>query len=317
MNEAGKVIILLSLILFAGCIGAPTEGYVTEGESTPIEGETPPTQPEEVETEEPGCEASYEFSELPATGTIGQATQFSVTATCAMGKIIALNIDAKQETGGMISSNDPVTFNFVLMPEVEGTKQLSVWSDYDAVYNEAWEVLPIGSTDISGNKNDAASVKEWIATSFEIEDELAIRSVGAYMKRLYSQTMQNSKVVVDIRPDDGGKPGDSYMALVELPITDTTMTENWIYFNFMEEVELDAGKYWVVFRVTQETQDQIVSDVVNVHYTFGGDTTVPGNDYTRKMTLEWDNTQRRFVATDWQELSYDRTYSVIVSAEEH
>lgn len=318
--DAGKLVLLfgMMLVLFAGCIGAPAEEYVSEGETTPI-------TPEEVPEEEapvviPGlCEPSYEFSELPETGVMGQPVQFSVTSTCAEGRVVGLNIDNKQESGGKIATNDPVTFNFVLMPEVEGTKELIVWSDADAIYNESWEVLPIGSTDVSGNKNDPASVKEYVATAFETDIPIDVRSIGVFMKRLYAQTqtMEGSMIVAEIRADNGGNPADNYIAVAQLPIDDITMTENWIYFNFPSTVELGTGKYWVVFRVTQDTQDQIASDVVNVHYTFGGDTTVPGNEYTRHMVLEWDNLERRFVKTSWEPLAYDRTYSVIVSGLEH
>ena len=316
--DTSKSILLvlgLTLVLFAGCIGPAPEDYVTEGGSSALnvtENET-----EELVEVEPACEPSYEFSGLPEKGVIGQPVQFSVVSTCAKNKIIGLNIDELQESGGSITTNDPVNFNFVLMPEVEGTKQLVVWSDADAIYNESWEVLPIGSTDTSGSKNDGASVSEWLATSFEIQNSIKVRSVGMYLKRLHSQTMQHSMILVDIRADDGGQPSENYITVDELPITDTTLTENWIYFNFGDSIELEPGKYWVVLRVTQETQDQIVSDVVNLHYTFDGDTTVPGNEYTKRMRLEWDNDQRKFAKTNWEPLAYDRTYSVIVSGLEH
>jgi hypothetical protein len=307
-------VLLLSIMLLFGCVGGEQE-YITEEETAPLEGEE--TVP--VGGEEPiglGCEPSYEFSELPAQGMIGTPVQFSVISTCAEGKVIGLNIDNRQETGGTIASNEPTTFNFILLPEVEGTKQLVVWSDYDVVYNESWEVLPIGSSDISGNKNDPVSVKEWVATAFEIEGPLTVKSVGAYMRRLYSQTLEGSEVRAEIRMDDGGNPSGNYIAVSSLPVTDTTMTENWIYFNYPEGVELSAGKYWVVFRVTQENEEQIVSDVVNLHYTFGGDTTVPGDEYTRRMTLEWDNSKREYIETSWEPRAYERTYSVIISGKE-
>ncbi len=320
METAGKLVFVLGLMLivFAGCIGAPAEEYVTEGETTPItagEGEAPPT----VEPPSPFCSSSYEFSELPAKGVIGEVVQFSVTSTCASGKTVTLNIDSKKETGGLIATNDPVTFNFVLMPEVEGTKELIVWVDDEAVYSESWEVLPIGSTDTSGNKNDPASVKDYVATSFELENSITVRSVGAYMRLLYgqTQTLEGSEIVVDIRRDDGGNPASDYIALSQRPINDATMTNNWIYFNFEDGVTLSPGKYWAVFRVTQESQDQIVSDIVNIHYTFGGDTTVPGNEYTRHMNLDWSSQERRFVKTEWKPLAYERAYAIVISGKEH
>lgn len=319
MNTKLLVLLGLLFVVFAGCIGGETQEYVTEGETTPVdateETETGTTAP--VETDEADCEPSYEFSELPEKVTMGDLVTFSVTATCAQGKIVGLNIDETQESGGTVSTNDPVTFNFVLAPEVEGTKELTVWSDSDAVYEGTLEVDPIGSKDISGNKNDAVSVSEWRAVKFQVETPIKANSIGAYMRRLYSQTMEHSTVVAEIRTDDSGIPSESYLAQAQLPITDTTMSENWIYFNFPETVRLEPGTYWVVFKVTQETQDQIVSDVVNIHYTFSGDTTIPGDDTLKKMKLEWDNSQRKFVPTEWETLAYKRTYSVFVSGLSH
>ncbi|NYZ76737.1 hypothetical protein H0O02_00285, partial [Candidatus Micrarchaeota archaeon] len=142
-----KILLLLGLMLIvsAGCIGGTTTPPVTEGGSTPLNasGGQPPAQPPAAEQ----CTPSYTFSELPQTGTLGQVVQFSVTAACAQGKTIGLNIDGKQETGGQLSTNDPITFNFMLLPSVEGMKNLVVWSDNDVIYNQTWEVLPIGSAD--------------------------------------------------------------------------------------------------------------------------------------------------------------------------
>jgi len=319
MDTSGKLLILLGLtfVLFAGCIGGESQDYVTEGETTPIgEAETPVTQPGIIE-DVVGCTVTHDYTPLPEEVTMGEVLTFSVTSTCSKGRIVGLNIDDQQESGGMITTNDPITYNFILAPETEGTKSITLWSDDDVVYQTTVEVKPIGSIDTSGNKNDAASVKEWLATSFEIETPIQVNSVGAYMKRLYSQTMEHSMAVAQIRADNDGIPANEKIAEAVIPITGTTLSENWIYFNYPETVELQPGKYWVVFTVTQETQDQIISDVVNVHYTFGGDTTVPGNDYTRKMTLEWDNNKRKFVETSWKPLAYERTYSVIVSSAKH
>ena len=318
MNTSGKLMILLSLtfVLFAGCIGGETQDYVTEGETTPIE--TPVTEPEPVVTPEPACtEVTHDYTPLPEEVTLGEVVTFTVTSTCAKGRIVGLNIDDERETGGQIETNDPVTYNFILAPETVGTKTITLWSDEDSVYTTTIEVKPIGSTDTSGNKNDPASVKEWVATSFEIEGPIKVNSIGSYMRRLYSQTMQHSMIVTQIRADNNGSPASAYLAESTIPITDTTMSENWIYFNLPETLELQPGKYWIVFLVTQETQDQIVSDVVNVHYTFGGDTTVPGDGTNKQMKLEWDNGERRFVETEWQNVPYERTYSVIVTSATH
>lgn len=319
MNTSGKLLILLSLtfVLFAGCIGGETQDYVTEGETTPIE-ETEPTQTEPVVEATDTCtKVIHDYTPLPEEVTMGDVLTFTVVSTCAEGRIVGLNIDEEYESGGQITTNDEVTYNFIIAAETAGTKEITLWSNDDAVYQTELVVKPIGSTDTSGNKNDPASVKEWIATSFEIEGPVKVNSIGSYMRRLYSQTMQHSMVVAQIREDNNGNPGDAYLAQAMIPITDTTMSENWIYLNLAETLELEPGKYWVVFQVTQETQDQIVSDVVNLHYTFGGDTTVPGDGTNKQMKLEWDNNQRKFVKTEWQNVPYERTYSVIVTSDKN
>jgi len=321
MNEKERMLLAFGLLLLVlgGCIGGPTGGNITEGGSIPLnvsgnEVQLPVvTQPSQSEQ----CEPTYQFSELPANGILGRSVQFSVTARCASGKTIILNIDGTREIGGQVTTDDPVIFNFILSPAREGTKQLVVWSDNDVIYNRTWVVLPLGSTDTSGNKNDPVSVKEWIATRFDIDGTINVKSVGVYMRRLYSQTMESSMVVAEIRPDNNGRPGENQLAVSMIPITETTLTPNWIYFNFPQTVTLGPGSYWVVFRVTQETQDQIVSDVANVHYTFGGDTTKPASSNIKKMNLQWDNSKRRFVETSWEPLAYDRTYAVVLSGIEH
>ncbi len=321
MNEKERILFIFGLffLVLGGCISGPSGGNITE--ESPIrlnvsenENQLPViTQPSQSEQ----CEPTYQFSELPTNGILGRSARFSVTSRCASGKTIILNIDEKREIGGQITNDDPVVFNFILLPAREGTKQLVVWSDNDVIYNRTWVVVPLGSMDTSGNKNDPVSVKEWIATRFDIDGTVNVKSVGAYMKRLYSQTMQSSMVVAEIHPDDNGRPGENQLAVSIIPITETTLTANWIYFNFPQTVTLERGSYWVVFRVTQETQDQIVSDVVNIHYTFNGDTTKPASNNIKKMNLQWDNSKRRFAETSWEPLAYDRTYAVILSGVEH
>jgi len=310
----GTILLLCTMFLF-GCIGGQQE-YVTEEETTPIQTGQPPAQ-----TEQPqpliGCEPEYTVSDLPAKGTIGQTVQLSVTATCAKNRLISLNIDQKQESGGTVPTDEEMTFNFILNPQVEGTKRLVVWSNEEEVYSKNWEVGPLGSADISGTKNDPVSSKEWIATRFDVSGSLNVKSVGAYMKRLYSQTLAGSEVIAEIRADDNGVPSANYIAATTIPITKPTLTENWIYLNYPEGVQLSPGRYWVVFKVMQENDEQIVSDVVNIHYTFSGDTTIPGSDYNRKMNLVWDNSQRKYVETSWEPRAYARTYSVVLSGEEH
>ncbi|VVC01786.1 Uncharacterised protein [uncultured archaeon] len=174
---------------------------------------------------------------------------------------------------------------------------------------------PIGSQDTGGSKNDAVSIKEWLATSFTVQGALPVKSVGVYMKRLYTETLKNSFVVMELHADDNGKPAAAALAASTQPITRPTLSENWIWFNLDNAATLQPGKYGVVFKVDQES-DSLVSDVVNVHYV-STDSTKPGNDYTRRMLLEWDNNARVYKQTTWDPLAYDRTYAVVVSGLAH
>ncbi|MEM2908745.1 MAG: hypothetical protein QW590_01800 [Candidatus Bilamarchaeaceae archaeon] len=311
------IILVASLLLF-GCLeqfgaGTQSQATVSEGNAVPQESE----KQEEVETQQTAqeereeCVPAYTFSKLEK-GTLSKETVLAVSASCASGKIISLHVDDEMVAQQTISTNNPAVLNFILVPKRDGTRTIEVRANNNIVYSSQWDVAPLGSMDTSGNKNDPASVKEKIATAFDIDSGITVKRIGAYMRRLYSNTLQNSYVVAEIRADSNGNPASSHVAKTRIPITTPTMSERWVWFNFENGVTLQPGRYWVVFGVEQETEN-IVSDVVNIHYV-AEDTTVPGNNYTRKMALEWDNNKRTYVETEWQPLSYDRRYAVVLSA---
>jgi hypothetical protein len=231
---------------------------------------------------------------------------------CANGKTIALYVDGTKLIGQPVESNDAATLTFRIIPKTDETKTVELKADDEVIYSKQVAISPIGSKDTSGNKNDAISAKEWIASSFDIENGITVRRIGAYMKRLYSNTLKDSVVIAELHRDDGGKPASAYLEKTTVPITTPTLTENWIWFKFSNGAELQPGKYWVVFKVDQGP-GAIVSDVANIHYT-AKDTQTAGNDYTRQMTLEWSDAESKYRETAWQPLPYDRTYAVIVSA---
>ena len=302
------VVLILSLILMAGCTqlgGCKVQQAVNK---------TVTTATGAVQNTEPPCETAYQFGTL-ADGTLGKQTSFTVTVNCAAGKTIALYIDDESVATQPLATNATTALNFKLAPKLEGTRKVEVKTDGVVINTTQWKVAALGSQDTNGSRNDPVSVKEWIATSYTVEAPVAVKSVGVFMRRLYTETLQNSYVIVELRSDNGGKPSDGVLKVATVPITKPTLSENWIWINFADGVTLQPGKYWVVLRVNQET-DGLVSDVENVHYT-ANDTTTPGNDYTRSMLLEWDRSGKAFGQTEWKTLPYDRTYAVVLSGAAH
>jgi hypothetical protein len=309
-------LILASLLVF-GCVGE--EAVVEEGDTVTEEtGEigdtTEETTEETVETGDSECEPSYMVLELGA-GIFSKGTPFGVSAECAGGKTVSLYVDSEKIAEQQVATNDVAVLNFVLIPKSEGAKTVEVKVDGETVYSTSWPVIPLGSQDISGSKNEDVSSRKWVAISYHVDSRVQVKSVGAYMKRLYSNTLEDTYVVAEIRPDNNGEPGDEVLASSRLLIDETTMTENWIWFNFEEPVELaPPGRNWVVFRIDYP---DIVSDVVNIHYV-GEDTTSEPNEYTMRKLLEWDDDEREFVeTTGWETFTYNKEFSVVLSGLEH
>lgn len=304
-------LILVSILVF-GCVGE--EQVVVEEGDTITEEEEETTEEIEETVEAEDCEPSYMVLELGA-GIFSKGTPFGVSAECAGGKTVSLYVDSEMVAEQDVTTNNVVVLNFVLIPKSEGTKTVEVKVDEETVYSASWPVVPLGSQDISGNKNEDVSSRKWIAISYHVDSRVQVKSVGAYMKRLYSNTLEDTYVVAEIRPDNNGEPGEEVLASSMLSIDETTMTENWIWFNFPEPVELaPPGRQWVVFRIDYP---DIVSDVVNIHYV-GEDTLSEPNEYTKRMLLEWDDTEREFVeTTGWELMTYDKQFAVVLSGLEH
>jgi len=308
------ILLLVSMILLFGCTGpaeTPAGTTVTEGESVPVGEEQPSGGSVPAATEE-DCEASYVFSQLSPV-KLSEISQFTITATCAKDKEIVLYLNDKTAGELIVPSNDATVLKFDIVAKVDGTSNVVVKSDSETVFAETWEVDPLGSDDTEGNDYDQISNKKWLAVAFDIDNKIHIGSIKAYMKRLESSTMENSMIQVEIRSDDGGNPSQGTMATAAVPLTDTTMSNNWLYLNY--DVDLNPGKYWAVFKVETE-EPTIVKDTVTLHYV-ALDNTVPANDDTRMMNLEWSESGRVWNEGTWSPLAFDKTYSVMVSAHTH
>jgi len=306
------ILLLMTMILLFGCTGpAETSAQtgVTEGNSVPMEEQQQATEPSEVEE---SCEASYTFSPLPDV-TLSEVSMFTITASCAKGKEISLYLNDNMAGQLVVPTNDATILNFDIVAKVDGTSDVIVKSDSETVFAEEWEVKPIGNDDTSGNDYDQISNKKWVATAFDVENQIHVGSIKAYMKRLASNTLQSSVIQVEIRSDNDGVPSEGSMATATVPIRDTTMSDNWLYLNY--DVTLKPGRYWIVFKV-DTGEPTIVGDAVTLHY-IGPDNTVPANSDTKVMDLEWSESERVWNEAEWKPLAFDKTYAVMVSAHTH
>ena len=131
------------------------------------------------------------------------------------------------------------------------------------------------------------------------------------MKRLAAKTQPGTEIAVDIREDAGGSPG-GIIATSKRPINATTMTENWINFDFDPAPELQEGRYWIAVRIVQTEDVDLISDMVNIHYV-PNDKQADGNDRTRQMLLSVNLKDGVATETSWAPLSYDRDYSIVLT----
>jgi hypothetical protein len=296
------IILLLVAALIFGCTG----GNQTQGGKN---GSTIPQIPGTGGTPAEACTPSYSFSELQA-GTLSETAKVVATVTCADGKALSLKVDGTEAESVTVSGNATQPLNIEFYPKKVGTLKVTIESGGETLYSRDWSVNALGSEDTSGLDYDGASFKEWRAMAMDVQNPITPDRVKVYMKRIAAKSQKGTQIVVDIRKDDSGNPGD-IVASVKRPINATTMTDNWINFDFDSPPALSAGKYWVVVRIEQSENVNLVSDVVNVHYV--GDRLSDPNTYTRQMLLDVDMVSGVASESSWQPLSYDRTYSIVLT----
>lgn len=295
------VLLLLTAVLLFGCAGQAPSGEQPSGIVPGIPGTTPPAEE---------CSPSYSFSELE-DGVLSQSTDLVATVTCAGGKRIAVKLDGAEATALIPETNATQPLTLTFGPKTDGTLTLTVEVDGQTVYSREWDVAPLGSADTSGVENDAVSFKEYRAMAVDVENSITPDRVRIFMKRLDSKTQAGTQILVEIRDDDSGNPG-SLVAETRLPITATTLSDNWINFDFAEKPTLSPGTYWLVMKVEQTEGISTVSDKVNIHYVTV-DKQQPGNDYTRVMKLSVNEQTGEASETSWEPLPYDRVYSVVLT----
>ncbi len=292
------VLLLLSIVLIFGCTGQ-------SGPSAP----TGPSQPSGPSAPSDDCTPEYSFSELE-NSTFGSDETLAATVTCAAGETLTVKVDGTTVAKQRIADNSTTPVDFSVPAMKDGTLKVTVGTDSETLFSRDWEVEPLGNSDLFGTGYESFSFKEWVAMSFDLENDVELGQVKAYLKRQSSQTQPSSMIVMEVREDNSGEPG-TLVTSVKKPIADTTLTANWLKFDLDSKEELDAGTYWVVLKIDQTEEITLVSDVVTVHYAVI-DRQVEGNDYTRRMSLDVDLKTGVASETSWDPLSYDREYNIVL-----
>lgn len=295
------VMLILAAALLFGCTGGGQTPANTGGNTPQIPG---------TGTGQPECSPSYAFSDLDA-GTLSESANVVATVTCADGKTLSLTVDGDEAATVTVNGNATQPLKMEFYPKKVGTLKVAISNGAETLYSRDWSVNSLGSEDTTGLEYDSVSFKEWRAMAMDVENPITPDRIKVFMKRIAYKTQKGTMIVVDLRKDNGGVPG-AVVASVKKPINATTMTDNWINFDFDSPPALSAGKYWVVVRIEQSENVNLISDVVNVHYV-SGDKQTEGNTYTRQMLLDVDMVSGMATETSWQPLSYDRTYSIMLT----
>jgi hypothetical protein len=296
-------VLLVCAVLLFGCTGG---GPSAQGGGTP-----PPGGQGTGGTSGEACDAKYSFSEL-GDGVLSQNTKLIATVTCAGNKTLDVTLDGKTATSAEVESDATTPIELQIAPPKDGTLKLAVESDGEVVYSRDWTVKSLGSDDTKGPENDAVTFKEWRAMSVDVGSSIKLGKVKIFMKRIADKTEKGTNILVEIRDDAGGKPG-ALVASSKKPITATTLSDNWISFDYPDTPLLSPGKKWVVVKIEQSESVTLISDAINIHYV-PIDKQGQGNDYTRQMLLTVDKVNGVATETSWTPLSYDREYTIVLSA---
>ena len=299
-----RALLILSVcaVLLFGCTGGTAKPGTTPGGTPPG---TPPS------TGGGDCETKYSFSELDA-GVLAQNTKLVATVTCAANKTLDLTLDGQSAATYLVEGDAATPVELEFAPKKDGTLKLEVELDGETIFSRDWTVRPLGSDDTKGLENDAASFREWRAMAVDLDEPIRAGKVRMFLKRISDRTQPGTMISVDLRDDDGGNPG-AIIATSEKPITATTLSDNWISFEFQDKPLLSAGRKWIVLRIIQTEDVTLVSDNVNLHYV-AVDKQAEGNDYTRQMVLNVNTVSGEATETEWTPLSYDRVYTMTLSA---
>ncbi|MBD3210198.1 hypothetical protein GF318_02345 [Candidatus Micrarchaeota archaeon] len=289
---------LLAAFFVLGCVSGPSEGPAEVPDVIPGQ--------EEVEL----CDFESSFSG-PGDGHFGKTKKLTGSVTCGAGQTLELTVDGQAVDSRTIQGNSTTTVTFDVPGLKTGALPVEVSSAGKTLYSREWGVEALGNQDVTHGDFDSLSFKLWRAMAFDIETAVDVGRISAYMKRLEGKTQPNTNLLVEIRKDENGEPGE-LVDSTTVPIEETTLTYNWIHFDFSPRAGLQEGRYWVVMQVEQTENIKLVSDAVMLHY-MTVDRLAEGNDYTLQMALDVDEKTGYVSETEWVPLSYDREYNIILS----
>jgi len=298
----------VAIFLF-GCTNnnGNTTPTIDVSNQTPIQENESNDQEPEL-SEDSDCVPSYSFS-TPGDGILSYATTLVGTVTCGKGSVLSAKVDGVEVDEISIDSDAATPVRFRIIAPKNGKTKLTVDNNGALVFSRDWKVDPIGNDNIGGLGYDAVSFKEWKAMAVDVESKITIDQVKLYMKRIEAKTEPSTLIYIEIRKDQDNKPGD-LITTAYLPISETTLSKNWIKFD-VDQTTLSKGRYWIVVRVEQMEDAGLVSDVVNLYYE-EIDREAKGNDHTLEMRLDVDKKTGVASETEWSELSYDRVYNIIL-----
>ena len=304
MKRVVLMLVLLSFALVFGCLTQKIEVNVEKDNVTTstttgglIGGE-----------EEEKCNPAYSFGEL-SEGKYGKYADISVVVSCADGHVVKLVIGDYESKEKVVEGNESQTLVFTVTPPGEGSFEVVLLVDGNEVSRKEWKVGSLGNAEIDEGKADSVSLKQWIAQRVDVDYPINVGSIGVYVRKPSSHALKGTYLSVELRRDDGGKPG-SLIASAKRDIKEVPVAEKWIWFNF-EDVSVDQGRYWVVLKVEMD-KENVASDVVLWSYLSGGEDSLP-NDYTLQMTREWSDRDEAYHDTQWVQLPYDKNYGLRIS----
>jgi hypothetical protein len=299
------IVILLAAILIFGCVNpvTPKSGTTTGAQTTPSGGTTV-GQPAE------SCTQSQTFSDL-GSGVLSKTTELVATVTCAAGKNVVVKVDGNAAATAQVSTNATQEIKLGIPATTDGTHKVTVEIGGETLLSKDWLVKPLGTQDIKGLETDAVSFKEWRAIAVDIDNPISAARVKAYVKTQQFHLQPNSNILLEVRKDNGAKPGD-LVGSVRNPISSVTQTDNWVNFDFDPALSLSPGRYWLVLKVEQTEDVNLVSDLVQLHYVTV-DKTASGNDHTSQMLLSVNEKTGVASESQWTPLNYDKEYNIVLT----
>jgi hypothetical protein len=307
------LIAVLAVLLIFGCIGggSGTKNKTEEIPTIPKPGDIGINGNESNDTNLSACQPSQSFSALP-DGTFAKNAHLFATVSCLADKEITVKINGAEVRSTAVTTNETQQVELVFAPPKDGTVNLTVEIERVPVYSKEWKVKPLGSEDVRGLEYDPVSFKEWRAMAIDIDTTITPGRVKAYMKRIAAKTKPQTIIIAEMRSNVNGNPA-GLLASARRPINATTLSENWVSFDFQSKPTLQPGRYWIIFKIEQTEDVDLISDTINIRFVTA-DKQVEANDYTREMRLSVDRVDGVASETQWQPLTYNKTYAIVLTS---